>query len=319
VTATAEFTDLTEPFRRELLTHCYRMLGSFEEAEDLVQETFLRAWRGFGDYEGRASLRTWLYRIATNACLTALEQRGRRPLPSGLAGPTEDPTGPLAPSRHDIPWLQPFPDDPATIVTSRSDIRLAFVAALQLLPARQRAALILKDVLDWPVPEIATLLNTSKAAVNSALQRARGTLDGVSPTSTVEPIPADRQSLLDRYVSAFELLDIDALTRLLADDVVWEMPPRPDWFTGSATVARLIAHRAGPNSRLLPTHANSQPAFAMYIPGPDGVLHPHSVQVLTLHAGKISYVVSFHTPTLFPHFNLPPTLPRYPLVDSTPR
>jgi RNA polymerase sigma-70 factor (ECF subfamily) len=299
----ADFTDLTEPFRRELLAHCYRMLGSIEEAEDLVQETYLRAWRSFAGFEGRASLRTWLYRIATNACLTALEQRTRRPLPSGLAGPTEDPLAPLAPHRHDIPWLQPFPD-PSAVVDARADIRLAFIAALQHLPARGRAALILRDVVGWPIPDIAALLKTTVPATNSALQRARATLRDASPGAVAEPTSAQAQSLLARYVTAFESLDLDALTAVLADDVVWEMPPRPDWFRGRHTVARLITHRAC-RPRLIPVSANAQPAFAMYIPDSSGVYHPHSIQVLTLGATEVSHVVAFHTPTLFPIFNLP--------------
>lgn len=319
MTATADFTDLTEPYRRELLVHCYRMLGSVDEAEDLVQETLLRAWRSFSSFEGRASVRTWLYRIATNACLTALEGRSRRPLPSGLQGPSDDPTAPLAPRRLDIPWLQPLPDaDPATVVAERADIRLAFIAALQVLPARQRAALILRDVLAWPVPEIATLLDTTKAAVNSALQRARAAVGDLDPDTTPEPSSPARQSLLNRYIHAFERLDIPALTRLLADDVIWEMPPRPEWFRGRSTVARLIAHRAPATPRLLPTHANTQPAVAMYVPGDDGLLHPHSVQVLTLHNGEVAHVHAFHAPGLFAQFNLPETLPRYPLVTPIP-
>lgn len=317
--ATAEFTELTEPFRRELQVHCYRMLGSSDEAEDLVQETYLRAWRSYDTFEGRSSLRTWLYRIATNVCLNALESRARRPLPSGLAGPTDDPTALLAPARDDIPWLQPLPDrlwltDPATVVTSRATVRLALIAALQHLPARQRAALILRDVLSFPVPEIATLLDTTKAAVNSALQRARAQLARLTPDDSL-PEPSDpmRQDLLDRYVSAFEKVDIAGLTRLLAEDAVWEMPPRPDWFTGRDTIGRLIATRAPAGSRLISTSANAQPAFATYTPRADGLLHGYSIQVLTLSANHITRITAFHTPALFPAFNLPPTLTPIPV------
>jgi RNA polymerase sigma-70 factor (ECF subfamily) len=320
VTATAEFTELTEPFRRELLVHCYRMLGSIDEAEDLVQETLLRAWRGFDDFAGRSSLRTWLYRIATNACLTALDQRSRRPLPSFLSAPSDDPTGPLAPPRHDIPWLQPLPD-PLDVVTSRADIRLAFIAALQLLPARQRAAVILRDVLEWSIPEIATLLATTPAAINSALQRARATLSRAALPDPVEPMGA--APLLDRYVTAFETRDLDTLATLLADDVTWEMPPRPEWFAGRTDVLALIARRAPTVCRLHPCTANGQPALAMYTPAPapnDPLLHPHSLQLLTPTPTPthIAHVVSFHTPALFPHFNLPATLPRYPVVAPQP-
>jgi RNA polymerase sigma-70 factor (ECF subfamily) len=322
VPATAEFTSATEPFRRELLVHCYRMLGSFDEAEDLVQETLLRAWRSFDDFEGRSSVRTWLYRIATNACLSALEQRGRRPLPSGLTTPSDDPTGDLAPNRLEVPWLRPIPDrlwdtDPATIVNSRASVRLALIAALQHLPPRQRAALILRDVLTWSIPEIATLLNTTTAAVNSALQRARTHLAQL-PTeddALTEPADPTQQALLDRYTQAFATVDISALTQLLAEDAIYEMPPRPDWFRGRDTVARLIAHRAPHGCRLIPIHANSQPAFAVYLPQPTHHI-AHSIQVLTLADTHITHVVSFHDATLFPAFDLPLTL--HPIPVSAP-
>src|SRR3954447_5127301 len=216
-----DFARLIDPFRPELLAHCYRMLGSVHDAEDQVQETMIRAWRSYGDFEGRASLRTWLYRIATNACLRALENSGRRPLPSGLGGPGESPEAPLAAAQPEIPWLQPIPDalvsagsaDPAEIAASRQATRLALIAALQYLPARQRAVLILRDVLRWRAAEVAELLDTTSAAINSTLQRARAQLQEVSPAEedVDEPTDADQRALLDRYVSAFENADVAAL------------------------------------------------------------------------------------------------------------
>ena len=207
-----EFTALDE-FRSELLVHCYRMLGSAEEAEDVVQETYLRAWRSYAGFEGRSSARTWLYRIATNACLTAIERRGRRPLPSGLGGPSEDPAAPLA-GPPEVPWLRPLPDsllaaeklDPAAVTASRAGVRLAMVAALQYLPARQRAVLILRDVLNWPAAEVADLLDTTTTAVNSGLRRARAQIARVLPAEdeVAEPDEPDLRALLDRFAAAFE-------------------------------------------------------------------------------------------------------------------
>lgn len=231
-----EFVRLTDPYRRELLAHCYRMLGSVDDAEDLVQETYLRAWRSYDGYEGRASLRTWLHRIATNTCLTALEGRVRRPLPSGLGEPSGAPEEPLRASATDVPWLQPLPDalvDPATVVAARGSLRLALVAALQNLPARQRTVLILRDVLAWRAPEVAALLGTSTAAVKSTLQRARARLDEVAPDEDLvtEPDGPEDRELLDRYMAAFEHADMDALLGLLQDGVELEMPPT---WSGSA-------------------------------------------------------------------------------------
>lgn len=202
--AGADFARLTDPFRRELLAHCYRMLGSIHEAEDLVQETYLLAWRAYGDFEGRSSLRTWLYKIATRACLKALERGTRRPLPSGLSGPSADPEGPVDPRRPETPWLQPFPDtllapDPATTVESRHTTRLAFAAALQHLPPRQRAVLLLRDVLAWRAAEVAQLLNTTTASVNSSLQRARTQLAAADPVedNVMEPTDPRHRALVD--------------------------------------------------------------------------------------------------------------------------
>jgi RNA polymerase sigma-70 factor (ECF subfamily) len=237
-----DFERRADPYRRELLAHCYRMLGSVNEAEDLVQETMLRAWRSYDRYDDQqASLRTWLYRIATNACLTALAGVSRRPLPSGLGAPGDDPEQPLVPA-FDIPWIQPMPDamlgagpgDPAATVGVRGSLRLAFVAAIQYLPARQRAILILRDVLEFSAVEVANILATTPAAVNSGLQRARARLDDVSVAEDriEEPSDPTTRALIDQYVVAFETANIPALTRLLTEQVVLEMPPVPLWFLG---------------------------------------------------------------------------------------
>jgi RNA polymerase sigma-70 factor (TIGR02960 family) len=222
---TEEFTERAGVFRRELLAFCYRMLGSAEEAEEVVQETYLSAWRSYDTFEGRSSLRTWLYRIASRACLKALDSAKRRPLPSGIAGPSADPDGEVARS-SEATWLQPFPSDPASIVETRATMRLALVAAFQHLPPRQRAVLILRDVLQWRAGEVAGLLDMSTTAVNSALQRARAQLP-VVPDDVAEPPEPERRALLDRYVTAFETADVNGLAVALAEDVSWEMPPIP--------------------------------------------------------------------------------------------
>ena len=315
-----EFVRLTEPLRRELLAYCYRMLGSVQDAEDLVQETYLRAWRSYEGFEGRSSLRAWLYRIATNRCLTALEQTSRRPLPSGLGGPSDDPTLPLAPGRPEVAWLQPNPDallatasgDPAAIVASRAGTRLALIASLQHLPARQRAVLILRDVLAWRAAEVAELLGTTTAAVKSALQRARARLEEAAPAEDqlVEPAGADQRALLDRYMKAFQDADIAALLRLLREDAQWEMPPLPAWFAGREAIGRFLASQVfgAPRAwRMVPTSANGQPAFATYLCGPDGGYHAHAIQVLTVTATGIARVVAFLDPSLFGAFGLPAT------------
>jgi RNA polymerase sigma-70 factor (ECF subfamily) len=315
-----EFVRLANPFRSELLAHCYRMLGSVDDAEDLVQETYLRAWRSYDGFEGRSSLRTWLYRIATRTCLTALEHRSRRALPSGLGGPSDDPERPLTPAPLEFPWLQPIPDalissgpaDPATIVASRGSIRLALVAAMQHLPPRQRVVLILRDVLGWRANEAANLLGTTTAAVNSALQRARAQLEVVAPAEdeVAEPAEPDRRALLDRYVAAFENADVAALRQLLRDEAVMEMPPNLGWFAGREAVWRFLAAQvfAGPGViRMVPTQANGQVAAAAYLRGRDGVHHAHAVHVLTATATGITRIVAFLDPGLFPRFGLPPT------------
>jgi RNA polymerase sigma-70 factor, ECF subfamily len=317
-----DFARLTGPFRPELLAYCYRMLGSVHDAEDQVQETLIRAWRSYGEFEGRASLRTWLYRIATNACLRALENRSRRPLPSGLAGPGEDPEAPLAAARPEVPWLQPFPDallraesaDPASVAASRASVRLALIAAMQYLPPRQRAVLILRDVLAWRASEVAGLLGVSTAAVNSVLQRARDHLRRAAPAPDEirEPAEPELRALLDRYAAAFENADVSALTRLLRADAVLEMPPLPGWFAGRERIGRFLAFRVfgwPGDFAMVPTAANGQPAFAAYLRGHDGVHRAHAVQVLTVSASGIAHVVSFNQPELLATFGMAQTLP----------
>ncbi len=308
MTVSDDFEHLTDPFRRELLAHCYRMLGSVHDAEDLVQETFLRAWRSYDQFDGhRASLRTWLYRIATNACLTALAHRSHRPLPSGLGAPSDDTDRPPTDSRPEIPWLQPIPDamlaaapgDPAAIVASRSSVRLAFVAALQHLPARQRAVLILRDV----------------------LQRARAQLEDVSPAEdeVAEPTDAEQRELLDRYVRAFVNADVAALKRMLADDVIMEMPPFLTWFSGHDAVGRFITSRvtvAADRWRMIPTSANGQPAAAAYLRGGDGVHRAHTVHVFTITGAGIARIDAFHDPGLFATFGFPPVWPGESVVPG---
>ncbi|MDT0344312.1 RNA polymerase subunit sigma-70 [Streptomyces litchfieldiae] len=222
-----------EPYRGELVAYCYRLTGSYADAEDLVQETMLRAWRAREGYDRtRASVRTWLYRIATNVCLTALEGRARRPLPSGLGAPSHDPGAPLTPA-FDIPWLEPFPDARFD-VAARADLRLALVAAMQVLPARQRAVLVLREVLEFSTAEVAAQLGTTVPAVNSALQRARAALAGEGDVSEVtEPDDPEARAVIQRYVRAFEAADVPALVRLLTEDAVLEMPPVPLWYRGS--------------------------------------------------------------------------------------
>ena len=312
--------DRAHPYRRELLAHCYRMLGSVHDAEDLVQDTYLRAWRAGAKFEGRSSLRTWLYRIATNACLTAIEQRGRRPLPSGIGAPSE-PERPVA-EAPEVPWLEPMPDallerdapsDPATIAVSRSATRLALVAALQVLPPRQRAVLLLRDVLRWRATEVAELLDSTTASVNSALQRARAQLAQAAPAEEqlAEPTDPVQRRLLERYARAFEAADVSAIVQLFKEDAVWEMPPFSEWFRGSDSIGRLIAAQCpiGPGEGLMvPTAANGQPAFGLYSLGADGLYRPFHLQVLTVREGLVERVSAFFGPRLFRTFGLPDSL-----------
>jgi RNA polymerase sigma-70 factor, ECF subfamily len=313
-----EFAALADPYRQELLAYCYRMLGSVHDAEDQVQETMLRAWRSYDGFEGRSSMRTWLYRIATNSCLRALETRSRRPLPSDLSEPATDPFGSLPADRPEYGWLQPFPDalvtsgtaDPAAVIGARASTRLALVAALQYLPGRQRAVLILRDVLGWHAAEVADLLGISAAAVNSALQRARARLAqaGLTEDDLREPAEAADRDLIDRYAAAFETADMAALTDLLREDAALEMPPQPYWFSGRERVLRFLESRVLTTPgrfRLIVTAANGQPAFAAYMRDGDGPYLAHGIQVLTVRAGRIARVVSFNDGRLLAAFGLP--------------
>jgi RNA polymerase sigma-70 factor (TIGR02960 family) len=318
----AEFAALTEPLRPELLAHCYRILGSIHDAEDLVQETYLRAWRAFGRFEGRSSVRRWLYKIATMACLTALETRSRRPLPSGLGAPSDDHRVAVAAREPSVAWLQPGPDalfggelstaDPASIVVGRTGVRLAFVAALQLLPARQRAVLTLRDVLAFHTAEVAEMLDTTTAAVDSALRRARTHLADAGPVEEdlAEPREESRRTLLDRYVDAFTRADPDALVRLLRADVELEMPPIPTWFTGRPAVVGFLAARVLRRDlwRMVPTRANAQPALVVYQHARDGRYRAYGVQVLTLVGARVARITAFNDPSLVPTFGLAPAL-----------
>jgi RNA polymerase sigma-70 factor (ECF subfamily) len=299
----SEFVAKTEPFRRELLAHCYRLLGSVHEAEDLVQETYLRAWRAFDGFEGRSSVRRWLYKIATMACLTALETRSRRPLPSGLGAPSDDHRVAVAERDPSVPWLQPLPDsllgDPATVVAGRTGVRLAFIAALQFLPARQRAVLTLRDVLAFRTAEVADMLDMTAAAVDSALRRARAHLADAAPVAEdlTEPASVAERTLLDGYVAAFTRADAGALVTLLRADVELEMPPIPTWFTGRDAVVGFLASRVMSRGRwrLTPTRANGQPAVIVHN-GDD----PYGIQVLTVRGDRIARITSFNDPSLVP-------------------
>jgi RNA polymerase sigma-70 factor (ECF subfamily) len=309
-----------EAHRRELLGHCYRMLGSPAEADDAVQETLVRAWRGLAGFDGRSSLRTWLYRIATNVCLDAVEDRGRRERPVGLG--TEGTVHDDLVERPRTHWLEPIPDahavpselDPAERLALRQSIRLAFVAALQRLPPRQRAALLLAEVLGWPASEIAAALDTSLAAVNSALQRARATLaEDAPPAREPGALTPAQENLLARYVEAFERYDVDALAALLRDDATLSMPPYTLWLRGPEAIkAWFLGRGIGcSGSRLVPTAANGHPAFGQYRPGPPGRPHqPWSLIVLELDGDRIAAMNHFlDTTSLFPRFGLPPELP----------
>jgi RNA polymerase sigma-70 factor, ECF subfamily len=329
--ADGEFSTHAEPYRRELLAHCYRMTGSLHDAEDLVQETLLRAWKGYDRFEGKSSMRTWLHRIATNTCLSALEGRQRRPLPTGLGGPSSDPTAELV-ERREVPWLEPLPDwtddpaDPSVIVGSRESVRLAFVAALQHLSPRQRAVLLLRDVLQWQAAEVAAAVGTTTTAVNSLLQRARSQLDAVRPSAADRasaPDSAETQDLLARYIAAFESYDIERLVELFTAEAIWEMPPYVGWYRGPQDIATLVHQQCPAESpgdmRLLPLVANGQPAAAMYMRA--GPVHlPFQLHVLdVVHnkagdkagdkaGGAVSHVVAFLDGTLFAKFGLPDSL-----------
>jgi RNA polymerase sigma-70 factor (ECF subfamily) len=311
--APGELEQRLEQHRKELTAYCYRMLASSFEAEDAVQETFIRAWRGYERFEGRAALRSWLYRIATNVCLDMLNGRERRARPMDL-GPAQEPLASNLNVLPEVTWIQPIPD-PAVEVESRETIRLAFVAALQHLPPRQRAVLILCEVLRWKASEVAELLETSVASVNSALQRARATLEAgnVSATETASSVDEADAELLARYVDAFERYDMDALTSLIHEDATQSMPPFDLWLSGRVDI---LDWWVGPGvgcrgSRMIPTvAANGAPAFGQYKPSPTGDgYEPWALQVLEIEDGRIVELTFFlDTDTVFPLFGLPPRL-----------
>lgn len=308
----ADFDALTGRYQRELMAHCYRMSGSVQEAEDLVQETFLRAWKASAGFQGRSSVRTWLYKIATNVCLTNLEGRPRRPLPTGL-GTSDSLAGDALEEDHEIPWLEPVPDA-AVQVAERDTIRLAFVAALQHLPARQRAVLVLRDVLRWSAAETADALETTTAAVNSALQRAHAQLAerGLTP-DTVEPeLDAEQRRLLDAYLEAFWRKDVERIVQLLKYDATWDMPPFLSWYRGAENIGRLIGDKCPGGSHDMPmleTTANGQPAFGLYMRQPEGHFEPFHLQVLDLDGTRVRHVTAFFERSLFARFGLPDRLP----------
>jgi RNA polymerase sigma-70 factor (ECF subfamily) len=325
------FAVLVERHRGELRVHCYRMLGSFDEAEDLVQETLLRAWKNLDGFEGRSTLRAWLYRIATNACLDALDGRSRRVLPHQLAPPS-DPSQALPP-RTDIAWLRPFPDrlwepvaptdvQPDAVVVAGETLELAFLVAIQHLPPRQRAVVILRDVLGWSAKQIAAQLDGSLASVNSALQRARATLKEHLPDQRLDwARPAeptdDERALLRRYMDAMERADLEAVAELLAADVRATMPPFPMWFEGRDAVVAALAAGWDVSSpdyvgrfQMLPTRANGRPAVAAYVRGPgEPVYGAFAIAVLHIDDGRIVEMTAFHDVGLFPAFALPTALP----------
>jgi RNA polymerase sigma-70 factor (ECF subfamily) len=322
------FAELAEPHRRELLAHCYRLTASAHEAEDQVQETMLRAWRRLETYAGRASFRAWLYRIATNACLDLLDRRSRRALPSDRH-PAADPAAPLAAPIFEPIWLEPFPDEwlsdatvtaganPETRYTARESVRLAFIAALQTLPPRQRAVLLLRDVLDWSAAETATCLDMTVPAANSALHRARATLARHEAAGRDHARPAlddpAVQQLLERYLHAWETADVDGLVALLREDAVATMPPTPTWFKGRAAIGKFASamfNELGPGrQRLLPARANAQPAFALYVAEqPGGPFAARGLQVLTPSPDRLTRLDMFLQPDILRFFNLPSAL-----------
>jgi RNA polymerase sigma-70 factor (ECF subfamily) len=309
LTATPAFGEL-EQHRRELTAYCYRMLGSPFEAEDAVQDTLLRAWKALDRFEGRSQLRSWLYRIATNVCLDMLGSRERRARPMDM-GPSGAPIEENLRELPEVTWIEPIPD-PAEQTVERETIRLAFVAALQHLPPRQRAVLILREVLHWQASEVAELLDTSVASVNSALQRARATLSDADVHDSTPKLEEADLELLERYVKAFEQYDIKALTDLIHEDATQSMPPFDLWLTGRDDI---FAWWWGPGigckgSRVIPTvAANGSPAFGQYKPSPDGGYEPWALQVLEVSGGRIAELTFFlGTEKLFPLFGLPARL-----------
>jgi RNA polymerase sigma-70 factor (TIGR02960 family) len=320
------FGEVTAPYLVELRLHCYRILGSVQDAEDVLQETLLAAWRGIGQYEGRAAVRTWLYRIATNRCLNALRDSSRRPRPE----PPEPPFEPPRPTRRGEPvWLQPYPDalldglpdaavGPDAVYEAKETIALAFVVAVQHLPPRQRAVLLLRDALGFRSPEVADLLDTSEASVNSALQRARATMTALLPAADRDraPLPrsAKERDLAQRFAAAFADDDVDGVVALLTDDAWFTMPPANLEYQGRAAIAGFLTlsarYRGNRGTRLIPTRANGQPAFGRYVPDSRArIFHLHSIVVLTMEGDLIAAVANFIDSGVAPYFGLARTLP----------
>lgn len=316
------FTAETARFRRELLAHCYRMVGSAHDAEDLVQETYLRAWRSYAGFEGRASMRSWLYKIATNVCLRALKPRPIRVLPSGLAGAYDGPDrAPNLVAPGEVLWLEPLPDqwiappadDPAVVVVARESVRLALIAGLQHLPARQRAILILRDVLAFSAAETAEILDTTVAAVKSGLQRGRARLDELrpEPAELLEPTDPRARALLDGYIAAFERADAGLLEQVLRADATLEATPFRDWQSGRAMCMHVLdgyVLGAPGDWRMIATTANGQPAAVVYHRAADGALRADGAVVLAPTAAGVSAVVKFHDPALVAVFGFPDVL-----------
>ncbi len=321
------FESLTEPHRRELLTHCYRILGSPQDAEDMVQETFLRAWRRLNTYEGRAPFRAWLYKIATNACLDALSHRPKRTLPP-VSYPAGGPHSPIPAPIVEPIWLEPFPDEllapteatPESRFEANESIRLSFLLALQVLPPRQRCVLILRDVLDWPARELADLLGTSLASVNSLLHRARWALKKnylPDHRDALKTAQADMQmqKMLDRYMQAWESADLDEIVALLTEETTFAMPPVPLWFRGVSAIrafasTTLLNGDARGRWRLKPIRANGGPGFAWYRRDETGTSYAaYALQVLTVNDRRVSAITTFAEPSLFRFFDLPVELP----------
>lgn len=328
-----QFSELTEPYRRELQVHCYRILGSFHEAEDMVQETFLRAWKRLATYEGRASFRAWLYKIATNACLDFLDQRrSRRLLPSD-ASPASEPNTAILPPSAEMTWLEPFPDEwlsgqsavnPEARYTDSESISLSFLTALQVLPPRQRAVLILRDVLDFSANETAEVLEITVSSANSALHRARVTLagryHGREPEGSTTSLPDERtQWLLDHFVQAWETADVEGLVALLKEDAILAMPPSPSWYQGRESIRIFVGatvfgdegmfgSKASGRWRLVPTRANASPAFALYQRDEKNEYQAFGMHVLSYDADGLSQIVSFIDASLTARFGLPPKL-----------
>ena len=328
-----EFSELAEPYRRELQVHCYRILGSTHDAEDMVQETMLRAWKRLKTYEGRAPFRAWLYKIATNVCLDTLDKRRRRTkrlLPNNLNSPA-DPHKPVEPPTTEIFWLEPLPDEwladssavnPEARYSRRESISLAFLTALQLLPARQRAVLILKDVMDWPAKEIAELLDTTTSSVNSALHRARVTLSKnyhgrKAQASTPDNTDEQTRKILEKYMHAWQTADVNGLVALLRNDATLSMPPSPSWYAGRESIGTFAGNTVFANNgmmfpgtatgrwKLLPVQANGQSGAAVYQRMENGEYQPFGIHVLTCEKGQISHVSCFIDPSLPSQFDLP--------------